>query len=79
VLPLISLASRRLASRYPVDNPSLRQILLQLLNFATVISSGLIAWKFLSIVTNSESPVVVVLSWVSRAGQVRSCAHVEGV
>ncbi|KAF9442505.1 signal peptidase complex catalytic subunit SEC11 [Macrolepiota fuliginosa MF-IS2] len=39
-----------------------RHVLLQLLNFATVIASGLMIWKGLGLVTNSESPIVVVLS-----------------
>jgi len=39
-----------------------RMILLQILNFASVIASGLMIWKGLSLVTNSESPIVVVLS-----------------
>ena len=37
------------------------QVLLQILNFATVISTGLMIWKGLGIVTNTESPIVVVL------------------
>ncbi|EKM78480.1 hypothetical protein AGABI1DRAFT_121544 [Agaricus bisporus var. burnettii JB137-S8] len=40
----------------------LRHVLLQLLNFASVIASGLMIWKGLGLVTNSESPIVVVLS-----------------
>lgn len=39
-----------------------RHVLLQALNFATVIASGLMIWKGLGIITNSESPIVVVLS-----------------
>ncbi|CAA7268769.1 unnamed protein product [Cyclocybe aegerita] len=39
-----------------------RHVLLQILNFASVIASGLMIWKGLGIVTNSESPIVVVLS-----------------
>lgn len=38
------------------------QLLLQILNFVTVISSGLMMWKGLCLATNSESPIVVVLS-----------------
>ncbi|KAG6910041.1 Signal peptidase complex catalytic subunit [Tephrocybe rancida] len=37
-------------------------VLLQILNFASVISSGLMIWKGLGLITNSESPIVVVLS-----------------
>ncbi|KAF7329917.1 Signal peptidase complex catalytic subunit SEC11 [Mycena kentingensis (nom. inval.)] len=39
-----------------------RHVLLQALNFASVIASGLMIWKGLGLVTNSESPIVVVLS-----------------
>ncbi|KAL7414789.1 putative signal peptidase [Mrakia frigida] len=39
-----------------------RGLLLQGLNIATVVSSGLMMWKGLSLATNSESPIVVVLS-----------------
>ncbi|KAG7445618.1 uncharacterized protein BT62DRAFT_896234 [Guyanagaster necrorhizus] len=39
-----------------------RHLLLQCLNFATVIASGLMIWKGLGLITNSESPIVVVLS-----------------
>ncbi|GLB39901.1 putative catalytic component of the signal peptidase complex (SPC), which catalyzes the cleavage of N-terminal signal sequences of proteins targeted to the endoplasmic reticulum [Lyophyllum shimeji] len=40
----------------------IRHILLQVLNFASVIASGLMIWKGLGLITNSESPIVVVLS-----------------
>ncbi|PFH53452.1 hypothetical protein AMATHDRAFT_73288 [Amanita thiersii Skay4041] len=40
----------------------LRHVLLQILNFASVIASGLMIWKGLGLITNSESPIVVVLS-----------------
>ncbi|KDQ56842.1 hypothetical protein JAAARDRAFT_36310 [Jaapia argillacea MUCL 33604] len=40
----------------------IRHVLLQLLNFASVIASGLMIWKGLGLITNSESPIVVVLS-----------------
>jgi hypothetical protein len=43
-----------------------RHLLLQGLNFATVICTALMMWKALSIVTNSESPIVVVLRSVHR-------------
>jgi len=39
-----------------------RHVLLQALNFASVISSGLMMWKGLGLLTNTESPIVVVLS-----------------
>ncbi|KAJ3246491.1 Signal peptidase complex catalytic subunit S11A [Chytriomyces hyalinus] len=41
---------------------SIRQILLQLLNLSLIASSALAMWKGLAVVTNSESPIVVVLS-----------------
>ena len=37
------------------------QVLLQALNFASVLASGLMIWKGLGLITNSESPIVVVL------------------
>ncbi|ORX38834.1 signal peptidase complex catalytic subunit SEC11 [Kockovaella imperatae] len=37
-------------------------LLFQALNFLTVVASGLAMWKALCLVTNSESPIVVVLS-----------------
>ncbi|EIN08321.1 hypothetical protein PUNSTDRAFT_87699 [Punctularia strigosozonata HHB-11173 SS5] len=39
-----------------------RHVLLQLLNFASVLASGLMIWKGLGLLTNTESPIVVVLS-----------------
>jgi len=39
------------------------KVLLQVLNFASVIASGLMIWKGLGIITNSESPIVVVLRY----------------
>ncbi|TKR93395.1 hypothetical protein L596_007861 [Steinernema carpocapsae] len=39
-----------------------RQVLYQVLNFAMIVSSALMIWKGLMVVTNSESPIVVVLS-----------------
>ncbi|KAG6811798.1 Signal peptidase complex catalytic subunit [Tricholoma furcatifolium] len=40
----------------------IRHVLLQILNFASVIASGLMIWKGLGLITNTESPIVVVLS-----------------
>ncbi|THV05789.1 hypothetical protein K435DRAFT_773698 [Dendrothele bispora CBS 962.96] len=40
-----------------------RHVLLQVLNFASVIASGLMIWKGLGLLTNTESPIVVVLSY----------------
>ncbi|KAG1793068.1 uncharacterized protein HD556DRAFT_517286 [Suillus plorans] len=39
-----------------------RHFLLQILNFASVIASGLMLWKGLGLILNTESPIVVVLS-----------------
>ncbi|RUP27508.1 hypothetical protein BC936DRAFT_138733 [Jimgerdemannia flammicorona] len=39
-----------------------RQIANQILNFVMIIASALMIWKALSLATNSESPIVVVLS-----------------
>ncbi|RXK34809.1 signal peptidase I [Tremella mesenterica] len=37
-------------------------LLFQLLNLLSVVTSGLMMWKALCLITNSESPIVVVLS-----------------
>uniref|UniRef100_T1ISQ2 Signal peptidase complex catalytic subunit SEC11 n=1 Tax=Strigamia maritima TaxID=126957 RepID=T1ISQ2_STRMM len=39
-----------------------RQLIYQVLNFGTIVSSALMIWKGLMVVTGSESPIVVVLS-----------------
>ncbi|KAH7922117.1 hypothetical protein BV22DRAFT_1017926 [Leucogyrophana mollusca] len=39
-----------------------RHLLLQVLNFASVIASGLMLWKGMGLFMNTESPIVVVLS-----------------
>lgn len=39
-----------------------RQLFYQLLNFGMIVSSALMIWKGLMVVTGSESPIVVVLS-----------------
>merc|ERR1719193_2079408 len=39
-----------------------RQVYYQFLNFAMIVSSALMVWKGLFVVTGSESPIVVVLS-----------------
>ncbi|ODV63730.1 signal peptidase complex catalytic subunit SEC11 [Ascoidea rubescens DSM 1968] len=39
-----------------------RQQISQLLQFALIVSSAFMIWKTLSVITNSESPIVVVLS-----------------
>jgi signal peptidase len=39
-------------------------VLLQVLNFVSVIASGLMIWKALGLVCNTESPIVVVLRYI---------------
>ncbi len=39
-------------------------MLLQILNFVSVLASGLMIWKGLGLITNTESPIVVVLRCV---------------
>ena len=39
-------------------------MLLQVLNFVSVLASGLMIWKGLGLITNTESPIVVVLRCV---------------
>lgn len=39
-----------------------RQLIYQVLNFGMIVSSALMIWKGLMVVTESESPIVVVLS-----------------
>ena len=47
------------------DSPvGMHQVLLQVLNFASVMASGLMIWKGLGLLTNTESPIVVVLTYV---------------
>lgn len=41
-----------------------RQLAFQALNLAMIVLSALMIWKSLMVVTNSESPVVVVLRYV---------------
>ena len=43
-------------------------MLLQILNFVSVLASGLMIWKGLGLITNTESPIVVVLRCV--------CTHI---
>jgi len=47
------------------DSPA--QVLLQVLNFASVMASGLMIWKGLGLLTNTESPIVVVLRYLPCA------------
>jgi hypothetical protein len=46
------------------------QALLQALNFCNVIASGLMMWKALGLLTNTESPIVVVLRFVQVSTRV---------
>uniref|UniRef100_A0A2K6FZ37 SEC11 homolog A, signal peptidase complex subunit n=1 Tax=Propithecus coquereli TaxID=379532 RepID=A0A2K6FZ37_PROCO len=39
-----------------------RQLYYQVLNFGMIVSSALMIWKGLMVITGSESPIVVVLS-----------------
>ena len=39
-----------------------RQLITQIIVLGTVVSSALMMWKGLMLVTNSESPIVVVLT-----------------
>jgi signal peptidase len=45
-----------------LTNMQPRQLATQLLNFAVVLSTAFMLWKGLSVVTDSPSPIVVVLS-----------------
>ncbi|CAK9303117.1 unnamed protein product [Gordionus sp. m RMFG-2023] len=45
-----------------VRRMNIRQIIYQILNFGTIVSSALMIWKGLMVLTGSESPIVVVLS-----------------
>lgn len=42
------------------------QVLQQILNFVSVMASGLMIWKGLGLLTNTESPIVVVLRYLLR-------------
>ena len=42
-----------------------KQIYYQVLNFGMIVSTALMIWKGLMILTGSESPIVVVLRFVS--------------
>lgn len=45
-----------------MQNMDVRQLFYQVLNFGMIVSSALMIWKGLMVVTGSESPIVVVLS-----------------
>jgi signal peptidase len=43
-------------------NMKIRQLILQIVVLGTVVSSALMMWKSLILITHSESPIVVVLT-----------------
>lgn len=45
-----------------MKNMTWRQVLYQFLNFGMLVSSALMMWKSLMLISGSESPIVVVLS-----------------
>ncbi|XP_073925805.1 signal peptidase complex catalytic subunit SEC11C isoform X3 [Castor canadensis] len=47
-----------------------RQLYYQVLNFAMIVSSALMIWKGLIVLTGSESPIVVVLRFLPYVGMV---------
>ena len=51
-----------------------RKLLLQGLNFGMIVCSALMIWKTLMIVTNTESPVVVVLRYSSLSVSSHMCS-----
>lgn len=55
---------RRAPGRRAKPCPLSPQLYYQVLNFAMIVSSALMIWKGLIVVTGSESPIVVVLRWV---------------
>ncbi|CEQ41665.1 SPOSA6832_03401, partial [Sporobolomyces salmonicolor] len=58
----------------------IRHVLTQALNFAMVLSTALMMWKGLSVICNTESPIVVVLRCVtSKEGRESTPADGTGV
>jgi len=57
----------RCRNNWTIPMTEIVQVLLQILNFASVIASGLMIWKGLGIVTNTESPIVVVLRYTDHS------------
>lgn len=51
----------------------MRHVLSQGLNFATVICTALMMWKALSVLTNTESPIVVVLRYALHLYPLAAC------
>lgn len=45
-----------------ISNLNPRQLATQVLNFALILSTAFMLWKGLSVITDSPSPIVVVLS-----------------
>lgn len=58
---------------------SFRQIAFQILNFAMIVSSALMIWKGLMVLTGSGSPIVVVLSGTSLSTGKRRLALVAAL
>ena len=46
----------------PIETSQLRQLITQFVVLGIVVSSALMMWKGLMLVTNSESPILVVLT-----------------
>ena len=46
----------------PIETSQLRQLITQFVSLGIVVSSALMMWKGLMLVTNSESPIAVVLT-----------------
>ena len=46
----------------PTETPQLRQLITQFVVLGIVVSSALMMWKGLMLVTNSESPILVVVT-----------------
>eukprot|EP01115_Flamella_aegyptia_P005042 TRINITY_DN2142_c0_g1_i1.p2 TRINITY_DN2142_c0_g1~~TRINITY_DN2142_c0_g1_i1.p2 ORF type:complete len:83 (-),score=17.19 TRINITY_DN2142_c0_g1_i1:527-742(-) len=49
----------------------LRTLVQQVINFGLIVASALIIWKSLMLVTNTESPIVVVLTGSMEPGYYR--------
>ena len=46
----------------PIETSQLRQLITQFVSLGIVVSSALMMWKGLMLVTNSESPILVVVT-----------------
>uniref|UniRef100_A0A8V0ZVE8 Signal peptidase complex catalytic subunit SEC11 n=1 Tax=Gallus gallus TaxID=9031 RepID=A0A8V0ZVE8_CHICK len=54
-----------------------RQLYYQVLNFGMIVSSALMIWKGLMVVTGSESPIVVVLRGGPGGGTEKELEDIE--